>query len=67
MRGWAVYIRPLSGKGHTLYAYTCFGFETKGDALEALRDLGIPALFSPLFEAVLLPVLRVSDPTGKDL
>lgn len=58
MRGWAIYARPLSGRGSTLYCYSVFGVETKWEALAALQPLHIAALSSPLFEPVCLPVLR---------
>jgi hypothetical protein len=49
-----------------LYAYTVFGCENGAEAIELLRDLGIPALWSDLFEALALPVLRVSSAPGEN-
>ena len=67
MKGWAVYIKPRSGRGPTLYAYTIFNCETGAEAVETLKQLGIPALWSDLFDALALPVLRVSSAPGEHL
>jgi len=60
MRGWSVYAKSKKS-GIALYCYTCFGTRSGEEAIELLRDLGIPALWSDLFEPIALPVLRVSD------